>query len=203
MAERAHVTSIEAIEAFRASLIVYLSRARPVLDDAWDEVIRLRQWLQNDRRLHWENQIRRRTKQLEEAQQALFSANLANLREPTAQERMAVVRTKHALEQAQEKLKEVKRWTREFDSRVEPMAKPFEHLRTLLANDLPKAAAHLAQVVKTLDDYAAVKPAPAAIADSSELAGVSPSPPKPSLPLVREGDEGVGGEGQKSFGGSS
>src|SRR5437867_1052968 len=174
MAERAHVTSIDAIEAFRASLIVYLSRTRPVLDDAWDEVIRLRQWLQNDRRLHWENQIRRRTKQLEEAQQALFSANLANLREPTAQERSAVVRAKHALEQAQEKLKQVKRWTREFDSRVEPMAKPFEHLRTLLANDLPKAATQLAQVVKTLDAYAAARPATTAAAtDSSEPDGVS------------------------------
>ena len=199
MAERAHVTSIEAIEAFRASLIVYLSRTRPVLDDAWDEVIRLRQWLQNDRRLHWENQIRRGTKQLEEAQQALFSANLANLREPTAQERIAVVRAKRALEQAQEKLKQVKRWTREFDSRVEPMAKPFEHLRTLLANDLPKAATQLAQVVKTLDAYAAVRPATAAATDSSEPDGVSaPSEISNSKSQISEEREG-----QKSFGGSS
>ena len=76
----AHVTSTEAIAAFRASLIVYLSKARPVLEDACDEVSRTRQWLQFDRRPHWENQLRRRTRDLENAQQALYSARLANLR---------------------------------------------------------------------------------------------------------------------------
>ena len=34
MAERAHVTSVEAIEAFRANLIAYLGKARPLLEDA-------------------------------------------------------------------------------------------------------------------------------------------------------------------------
>ena len=89
----------------------------------------------------------------------------------------------------------------EFDSRVEPMAKPFEHLRTLLANDLPKAATQLAQVVKTLDAYAAVRPATPAATDSSEPDGVSPSPSSEISNLKSQISEE--GEGQKSFGGSS
>ena len=33
MAQKAHVTSLEALETFRANLVVYLSQARPALDE--------------------------------------------------------------------------------------------------------------------------------------------------------------------------
>ena len=35
MPQRAHVTSLSAIEAFRANLIVYLSKARPTLEEVY------------------------------------------------------------------------------------------------------------------------------------------------------------------------
>jgi hypothetical protein len=155
MPQGAHVTSTEAIEAFRASLLVYLSKARPILEDACDEVSRTRQWLQQEQRLHWENIRRRRVKQLEQAQQALYSATLANLREPTAAEQAAVSQAKRALNEAEEKLKLLKRWTLEFDGRVGPLLKQLEQLRTLLANDMPKAAVYLMQLLKALAAYAA------------------------------------------------
>lgn len=168
MADRAHVTSVEAIEAFRAALIVYLTKVRPVMEDACDEVARTRQWLQYDRRLHWENEVRRRTKTLEAAQQELFGARLSNLREPNAIQQAAVQRAKRALAEAEEKLRMVKRWTLEFETRAEPLVKELEHLRTLLANDLPKAAAKLALTVRALDAYTGVAlptgPAPVASA---------------------------------------
>src|SRR4051812_6471238 len=111
MPERAHVTSSEAIESFRASLIAYLAKARPILEDGADEVSRTRQWLQMDRRMHWEAQVRRRTKIHEQAQQAVFSARLSNLRDTTTAEQAAVLRAKRALNEAEEKLRVVKRWT--------------------------------------------------------------------------------------------
>jgi hypothetical protein len=159
MADRANVTSVDAIELFRANLIAYLGKARPVLEDACDEVFRTRQWLQQDRRTYWENQLKRRRKILEEAEQALFGARISNLREPTSAETSAVIRAKRALDEAEEKLRMVKRWILEFDNRVQPLVKELEGLRTMLANDMPKAVAHLAQILKTLDAYAGVKPA--------------------------------------------
>jgi len=157
----AHVTSTEAIESFRAALIVYLSKARPILEDACDEVVRTRQWLQHDRRVHWENQLRRRNRDLENAQQALYSSRLANLRAETTAEQAAVLRAKRAVTEAEEKLKLVKRWTMEFDQRVGPLVKQLEQLRTMLSNDMPKAAAYLSQVLKTLEAYANVMPSAA------------------------------------------
>src|SRR5260221_13356732 len=81
MPERAHVTSVEVLEAFRASLILYLSKARPTVEEVSAEVLRTRLWLENDQRVLWEGQVRRRTKALEQAQQALSSARMSNLRE--------------------------------------------------------------------------------------------------------------------------
>ena len=164
MATNANVSSVESIDLFRAALLVYLSKARPVLEDACDEVSRTRQWLQQVQRIHWENEVRKRTRLLENAQQALFSANVANLREPGMAEKNAVMRAKRSLTEAEDKLGNVKRWTRDFDQHVSPLVKQLEQLRTTLVNDMPKAAAHLSQVVKTLDAYANVAPSAGGIA---------------------------------------
>ena len=53
MADRAQVTSVEAVESFRSDLIVFLTKARSVLEEACDEVLRTRQWVQNDQRRFW------------------------------------------------------------------------------------------------------------------------------------------------------
>ena len=158
MATNANVTSVEAIAAFRAALLVYVSKAKPVLEDACDEVARMRQWLQMSQRVHWENEVRKRTRILENAQQALFSQNIGNIRDPGMAEKMAVTKAKRALGEADEKLLAVKRWNREFDHLAAPMVKQFESLRTTLANDMPKAALQLGHIVKTLDAYANVSP---------------------------------------------
>lgn len=158
MATNANVTSTEGIAAFRAALLVYVSKAKPVLEDACDEVARMRQWLQSSQRVHWENEVRKRTRILENAQQALFSQSIGSLRDPGMAEKMAVTKAKRALVEADEKLQVVKRWNREFDHLAAPMVKQFESLRTTLANEMPKAATHLGQIIKTLDAYANVSP---------------------------------------------
>lgn len=192
MPERAHVTSVEAIEAFRAHLLTYASKARPVLEEACDDVSRTRQWLEGDRRLHWEAQVRRRARDLEAAQQALFSAGLANLRQPTSAEHAAVQRARRALAEVEARLKATKRWALDFDNRVEPLVKQLDHLRTVLVHDLPKAAAYLAETIRLLDAYAdssvgaTVATAPAAPAPGTAETS-PPTEPLPDAPGTAEG----------------
>ncbi len=38
MPQKAHVTSLDALEAFRSNLIVYVSQARPALDDQHEAI---------------------------------------------------------------------------------------------------------------------------------------------------------------------
>src|SRR3974390_339634 len=113
MPEQARVTSIEALQAFRSNLIVYLSQARPLLEEVSANVLRTHLWFENEQRTHWENQIRRRLKELQQAQQALFSAKLGSLGHEMSAEQLVVHRAKRSMEEAEAKLKIVKKGDRE------------------------------------------------------------------------------------------
>ena len=105
--------------------------------------------------------MRRRAKELEQAQAALFSARLSNLREESAAEQMAFHRAKRSLEEAETKLRTLKQWNREFDNRVDPLSKQTEKLHTVLANDMVKAIAYLTEAIKTLAAYSEIAAAAA------------------------------------------
>jgi hypothetical protein len=156
MPPKANVTSVDAMRAFRSSLIVYVSKARPTLEEVSSDALRTRLWLESDRRVYWEAEVRRRTKLLEQAQQALFGVTLSNLREVSMAEKMAVRKAKQALEEAQTKLHRVKQWIREFDTKMEPLTRQLEKLHTVLSHDMINAAAYLAEAIGTLDAYADV-----------------------------------------------
>ncbi len=179
--EKAVVTAVDALEAFRAELVLYVSKARPTLEEVSADVLRVRLWLENDQRTYWENELRRRSRALEEAQQALFSARISNLRDETASEVTAFHRAKRARMEAEEKLRLLKRWKRDFENRVQPLLKQTEKLHTVLASDLPKAIAYLAQAVRTLDAYAEMRPPDAAgspaPAEAAPAATDAPAPP--------------------------
>jgi hypothetical protein len=156
MPERAHVTDVDALESFRSSLIIYLSKAKPTLDEVSADVTRARGWLQDEQRTHWENELRRRTRALQEAQAALFSARLSSFREASAAEQMAVHRTKRAFDEAETKLRVIRKWNRDFDNRVQPLVKQMEKLQTVLAHDMGQAIAFLTQAINALHAYAGV-----------------------------------------------
>jgi chromosome segregation ATPase len=179
MSNRANVTSVDALKDFRANLLVYLGKARPVLEEVNADVSRTRVWLEDEQRRHWENQVKRRTRELQQAQEALFSARVSNLKDATSMHQLAVQKAKRALEESEAKLKMVKQRNRQFADQVEPLVKQLEQLHTFLSNDLPKAAAYLSQAVDSLEAYAQVaKPEAPVVTTSSEDPSKS-SPPTP------------------------
>ncbi|PWU08384.1 MAG: hypothetical protein C5B50_29780 [Verrucomicrobia bacterium] len=157
MPEKAFVSSIEALEAFRSDLVLYISKARPALEEVSADVTRMRLWLEDDQRRHWQGELRRRGKELEQAQSALFSARVSHLGKETSAELMAVQRAKRAMDEAETKMRVLKKWDRDFESRVDPLVKQTEKLHTVLANDLVQALAYLARTIETLSAYAQVK----------------------------------------------
>ena len=150
MADRARVTSLEALERFRAKLIIFREKASRALDEVSDEVTRTRLWLQTDRPQYWSAENRRRTRKLDQAQEELFSAQLAGLREASIVQQEAVRKARHALREGEERLRSVQMWGRQFDQRVETPARNVEKLRQVLDKDLPMAVAHLVEIEKTL-----------------------------------------------------
>src|SRR5947208_7407786 len=90
--QQAKITSIAAIEQFRAALILFLTKARPTLEEIVAEVIRTKQWLQNEQPSFWERQMKVRGRELERAQAELFSARLSKIQQASAAQQMAVQR---------------------------------------------------------------------------------------------------------------
>ena len=157
MADRAQITSFEAVEAFRSDLINYLSKARPALEEVSNEVLRAKQWLQNDQRRHWEGEMKVRSKKLERAQAELFSVSMSKFQEVSAAQQLIVHRCKQAVDEAQQKLAMLKKWDREIDNRAEPLVKQVDQFQTLVATEMPRAIAYLTEVIKTLEAYAEIK----------------------------------------------
>lgn len=153
MSDRAEVSSIDAIADFRAALLIYISKVRPLLDDSADEVARMRDWLRVTQRVYWESQVKNRTRELMDAQQALFSAELAKLRPATNAEVMAVQKARRALTAAEEKLRMLKHAASSFEKEAVPRLKQIENLRTVVATDLQDGVHFLDRIIGLLDRY--------------------------------------------------
>jgi len=150
MADKAQITSVEAIESFRAALIIFLGQARPVLEEVGNELSRT----QNDQRMFWDHELRSRSRRLEEARQELFNATLSHLQTgTTAMLQLAVQRSQRAVNEAETKLKFLKRWDQELENRAAPLMKQTEQLHGFLAIDLTRAVGYLDQALRALDAY--------------------------------------------------
>jgi hypothetical protein len=163
--QQARVTSVEAIESFRASLIVFTAKGRPAVEEVFGECARVRHWVETGQRGHWDRELRVRHLKLEEARQELFSAKLSRMEQPSAAQHLAVQRAQRAVDEAETKRRMVKKWSQHLDHEIQPLLKQLEQLLSLLVSETPKAVQYLAQTVKTLEDYASVSSHPAVITD--------------------------------------
>lgn len=158
MPQQAKITSVEAIEAFRAQLVIYLSQIRPVLDEISSEVLRTRSWLEDDRRRHWQQEMRSKSRKLEDAKQELFTASLSKFGEATGFQQMTVQRAQRDMRVVEEKLTVIKRWDRDLDNKTSPLVKQMEQLHGFLSVEMERAVAYLDQTIRALDAYRSVTP---------------------------------------------
>jgi len=154
MADRARISNLDAIDAFRSALIVFISKTRQSLDAAQDTVKKTRGWLQTEQPQYWMAQIKQRQKRLDQANAELMSARLSEFVDSPTVQQMAVRKCRYALEEAQQKLERTKTWARDFDRLVDPLAKKLDGLRDYLDNDLARAVVYLTEIQKTLSAYA-------------------------------------------------
>ncbi|MEI7910623.1 MAG: hypothetical protein WCK77_13385 [Verrucomicrobiota bacterium] len=154
MSNQARISSIDALEAFRAELIHYIEKARVALEDMTGEARRTRTWLDVDRSQHWAGQLKRLTKLLHQAEEELYSANLSNPLAANALQKMAVVRVRRKLDEAEAKMRVIKHWRQIYDNRTSPLLRQLEPMFFRVGQQLPKAVHSLGETIKTLQAYA-------------------------------------------------
>ena len=170
-ADQAKVKSVESLEYFRAALITFLDKSKKAVSSAEGAVKKARYWVEQEQWTAWSLELKKRTRHLEMAEQELFSARLSEHRDSMLEQR-AVRRCKAAVEEAEAKLKIIKRWTREFDRLFDGPVKGLGHLDDFLTTDIPRGVAWLAQAIKTLDAYSREGAPPSS-------AGISPTDSTP------------------------
>ena len=171
MSEQAKISSIEALEAFRADLIQYIAKARVALEDMEGDVRRTQTWLDTDRKQHWEGQMRMWLKKLHQAEQELYSANLTNPQANNAFQKMAVLKARRKVEEAEEKIRVVKKWRQTFENRATPLLRQLDPMFHLVGQHLPKGVYALGESIKALQAYAEKNVAPPPAAPTAETGG--------------------------------
>lgn len=154
----ANVSSIEALDSFRSSMVVYLEKAGSSLDEINQEVRRTRHWLHDEQVHFWKKELRKRIKALDLANSEYFSARLTHSGSTGATGKQAAVRrAKEAKREAEDKLRMIKKWRRVYDSEIEPLAKKVEQLRASMLYEKSNAISFLEQTALTLSDYAGMR----------------------------------------------
>ncbi|MGV3663236.1 MAG: hypothetical protein ACO1TE_23895 [Prosthecobacter sp.] len=153
MAEQARISNLDAIETFRAALIVFTGKTRQALDAAQDAVKKTRAWLNTEQPAFWAAQIKQRQKRLDQAQQELMSARLSNFVDTPSVQQMAVRKARAALEEAQARMERTKTWARDYDRIVSPLVRKLDAMRDYVDTDLAVATARLVEIQKILEAY--------------------------------------------------
>ena len=162
-------------------MIVFSAKTHSAVDQVSDEIRRMRSWIQHDRRLHWEKELRHRSRVLAQAEQELLSAKMAGLLDNLSVQQLAARRAREAREEAEKKLANVKRWSRDFESAAEPLAKVLDSFREVLAHEIPRGISFLSQAQKTLADYREIHaPTAPARTDSDDKNAEAEKPSDPA-----------------------
>ncbi|MEM9016606.1 MAG: hypothetical protein AAGC68_06300 [Verrucomicrobiota bacterium] len=154
MADRARVNSIENLEQFRASLVLFVERASLIVDEVSEEVKRTRIWLQTEQKLRLTHEIKRKNRKLEMLEQELFTARLSKLKNAKTGQQMQINQVRRELRELEDKTRAVASWLRNFDSNVETEARKVEKLRFLLDSETRRALTLLGESVRLLNEYA-------------------------------------------------
>lgn len=154
MSDQVNISSIDALEAFRADLIQYISKARVALEDMEGDVRRTQTWLDTDRVQHWGGQMKLWTKNLHQAEQELYSANLTSPQASNAFQKMAVLKARRKLEEAERKILVLKKWRQTFENRATPLLRQLDPMFFLVGQHLPKGVHALGESIKALQAYA-------------------------------------------------
>jgi hypothetical protein len=181
MANEARVRSLDDLEAFRSSLIVFLTKARRSVDQVGEEVKRTRIWLMNDQRVYWTEQLRKRSRLLDQAKAELMTAKFSTLRDTVTAQEQAVRKCTAAVKQAEEKLENVKRWNRDFDRLADPLMRKLESMKHYLEHTLPDGVSQIGQLHRLLESYAETgsplaSPPPATPAEDNSSPETNPLP---------------------------
>jgi hypothetical protein len=161
MSNQADVRSIDALKEFRVALALYSEETLAALGAVEAEVKRTVQWLQHDRRMYWQEQIKRRREQVAMAKAEVFRRKLQKTPEhtPAFSEQKEILRQAEAsLHDAEMRAAMVKKWEPALQHAVLEYHGSIRRIKDLASGDVPRGMIVLEKIIDALEAYLRAAP---------------------------------------------
>ena len=158
MGRPARVKSIDALQTMSAALECFRADSSTALDDLDMEIRRALQWISQDCRQYWNQEIRRARDAMNEAQIQLHNALTfrridKEQRASCVEEKKAVERAKRRLQLAESKLEAIPHWIVTIERVIDEYRASRTQFVNWLESDFPKAIAVLGRMIAALETY--------------------------------------------------
>jgi hypothetical protein len=160
MSGYARIDNVDALREFRTRLVKFQEIVQVALADAEGEMQRVLVWLETEANTYWSGQIRKRHEAVEKAKDAvrqkkLFKSPTGSTQSAVEEEKMLRMAQKK-LEEAEEKLKNVRRYTPRLQKEISIYKGGVQRLSTTVSSDIPMALGRLDRMVAAVEAYAAL-----------------------------------------------
>jgi hypothetical protein len=175
MAGQVAVNSIESLSDLRVALALFGEDALGALGAIGAEVRRTMFWLQHDRPMYWQEQIKRAHERLASAKAELFRRQLAKSSGSSAfmteqQENVKLAAAR--LQECEQRLILTKKWQTQLHQAVLEYYGTVRRIKALAAGDVPSAINLLTRLIDSLEEY--LKLAPPTTSGTTEPAKSAP-----------------------------
>lgn len=153
---RADIDSPEVIKHFRFRLIKFEETAKQAIAGIHSDVYRVAGWLGHEQSKYWSMELRKREEEFQLTKLAYKNAKdpmSAYKKDSAVDERKEMHLAERRRDEAEQKLKAVKRWTMMIDRETEEMLGPVNVFAGTLDASTPKAIAKLDLLIQKLEDY--------------------------------------------------
>ncbi len=156
----AGVHSIGALEDLKASLTTFETEGKESLSVIGMDVRRGLEWFTHDLLKHWQTQMRKREEEVNNARADLERCRMQKFGDRTpdcTDQKVALKKAQARLEEAQQKVQAVKKWSRVLEEEAEEYRAQAQQLESIFSGELPKANAELARMLTALEGYIGVR----------------------------------------------
>jgi hypothetical protein len=152
----AGVHSVAALEELKNVVTKFQTEAKEALAVTDMGVNRSLEWFQNDLLKQWQSEYRKREEAVTNARADLERCRMQSFGDRTpdcTDQKVALKKAQVRLEEAEQKIKAVKKWSRVLEEEVGEYRGPAQELGNVIAGELPKAIADLNRMLLALEAY--------------------------------------------------
>jgi hypothetical protein len=157
MSQQVRVEDLEVFTQLRIALLKFAQTADSSLSNADGQIARMHSWLENEQMQFWSSQLRKRGEAVTKAREAVRAKKLykdAGGRTPSAaEEEKFLARCLAALQEAEEKLQNVRRWLPRLEKASDMYRGGVTRLQGLLLSEIPRGVALLERLSTSMDQY--------------------------------------------------